>query len=133
MDTISSRSVDKVDVTRWLLSGERGLSSEFMVGHLTAREFRTHSRHSEYPLDMDDFRRCEVALREIAGLREHLPRMAGVSGEWKRLVENWDEIVRLAEVDNSAWFRRYWDWERRVSLWGTPPHNLLRSSIGRDS
>lgn len=123
---------DRDGVTRWLLTGERGMSSEAMVRHLTDVEFRSNSRN-DYPHDLDDFRRCEVALREIDGLRELLPAMAQVSVPWRSLVEHWDEIVRLAEDVRPGYFRRRWEMERGPGMWGTPAHDILRAAIGRDA
>lgn len=123
------------DTTRWLLNGERGMSSDAMVRAISpaAVEFRSHARPRDHPHDLDDFRRCEVALREIDGLRDYLPRMSEVSPTWAKLVEHWDEIVRLVESADPGFFRRRWEMENRRAGSVGGARTLLRQCIGRDA
>lgn len=87
---------------RWLASGERGLSSEAIVEHLTGEPVggRAHApRHGrkDHPYDLSDFRRCELLLRQVDVARLVFPAMAEVSPRWARLVDAWDDIVAAAE------------------------------------
>lgn len=83
-------------LTEWLMSGERGLSSECMARHLTGRPARSRSTgEADYPLDPSDFRRCLQLLNATLGMRENLPLMATASPTWARLVDRWADIEAL--------------------------------------
>jgi hypothetical protein len=88
---------DYPGLTTWLAFGERGISSEAIV-HKLAFD-KEPSRPHSYPHDPDDFRRCELALRSIFGLRQQLHRMAEVSPVWAALVARWDELATLMEEE----------------------------------
>lgn len=89
--------------TSWLAQGERGLSSEAIVSHLTRqrvgrREFSTFA--ADYPHDPDDFRRCELLLRQVPLARlMFASAMPSRSPEWAALVASWDEIAALLEAE----------------------------------
>lgn len=78
-------------IRTWLAEGERGLSSETIVGHLCGFPL---VQHQHEPLDPDDLRRCIDLLDACPELRPHLWRMASLSPQWKRLVESWEELER---------------------------------------
>lgn len=90
--------------TNWLAFGERGLSSEAIVAHLTGTHVgRTWSgdvyRHPYYPSDPDDFRRCQL-LREAVPIVELMfGQMRTASPVWARLVDAWDEIHDTIEAE----------------------------------
>lgn len=112
------------------------MSSEAMVRAISpvTVEFRSNSRQWDHPHDMDDFRRCEVALREIEGLREYLPHMCQASPTWANLVESWDEIVSLAEASNPDFFRPWRELDRHTKSTRMPSAvALLRRCLGRPS
>lgn len=88
-------------LNEWLANGERGISSETIVQHLTGRVQR-HWRSE--PHDLGDFRRCERLLRQVPLLRLALPGMADLSPAWAALVERWDEIVALCEEEAPGYF-----------------------------
>lgn len=77
--------------TNWLASGERGLSSEAIVAHLTGKRVGSHGR-GDHPYDADDFRRCVLVLEHVSIARLTLHRMADVSPEWAALVSEWDSL-----------------------------------------
>lgn len=83
----------------WLANGERGLSSEAIVAKLTGVRVGRRQWQIDHPHDMGDFGRCEKLLRRVDIARLLLPEMATVSREWALLVENWDELVRVAESE----------------------------------
>jgi hypothetical protein len=93
--------------TEWLAAGERGISSEAIVSHLTATEIgdRMFAR-SDHPHDPSDFRRCEVLLRQVPVARVTFPDMASRSPHWAVLVEHWDDLVALMEEENPGIFDR---------------------------
>ena len=51
--------------TSWLAMGERGLSSEFIVLHLTGTPMNSRRWGVRYPLDPADFRRCQLLLKAV--------------------------------------------------------------------
>lgn len=93
--------------TRWLATGERGVSSEAIVARLTEDDLWPPSRGGNHPYDPGDFRRCELLLREVPQARPMLWRMQAESPEWAALVDAWDELVALAESEG-VFTSSYW-------------------------
>ncbi|TFC59456.1 MULTISPECIES: hypothetical protein [unclassified Cryobacterium] len=85
--------------TGWLANGERGVSSEAMVSHLTGANVGRRYGGGDHPYDPSDFRRCEMLLRRVELARLVLPQMATRSPEWAALVAHWEELVTLAESE----------------------------------
>ena len=88
----------------WLANGERGLSSEAIVEHLTGtavggKMYAPIRGRGDVPWDLGDFRRCELLLRRVNLARVLLPSMAAVSPAWARFAERWADIVALAESE----------------------------------
>lgn len=77
------------NIRAWLAHGERGLSSETIVGRLCGLPL---TQYESAPLDLDDLRRCVRLLDACPELRPLLPRMTSVSPEWERLVARWDQL-----------------------------------------
>jgi hypothetical protein len=85
--------------TEWLASGERGISSEAIVSHLTGARVGRNYGFGDHPYDPGDFRRCEKLLRQVPFARVALPQMATRSPEWAALVDHWEELVALMEEE----------------------------------
>lgn len=85
----------------WLAFGERGLSSEAIVQHLTRQQIlgQTWGYRIHHPHDPADFRRCQLLLNSVPLARLHLPMMRSASPEWARLVDAWDEIHEAIESE----------------------------------
>ena len=90
-------------VVNWLVSGERGPSSESIVEYLYGlpileRHWRRSAPH--HPLDPADLRQCLLLLAESPETAAQFPRMRAASPEWERLVDAWDGLERqfLAEI-----------------------------------
>jgi hypothetical protein len=82
----------------WLARGERGLSSEAIVTHLTGTHISTHRSADDYPHDPSDFRRCQLLLEAVPMARVTFRDvMREVSPQWQRLVDAWDDIHDLSE------------------------------------
>lgn len=77
--------------TNWLALGERGMSSQAIVEHLTGVRLDRWS-HGNHPYDPDDFRRCQLLLNAVPLARLMFPTMRECSPKWARLVDAWDEI-----------------------------------------
>lgn len=94
----------KDELTTWLRSGERGVSSNcivevlegFGLGTITGRWLTRH------PSDPADLRRCILLVEAVPGYRERLGEMAAVSREWGALVTHWDELVTLLRQEVGA-------------------------------
>ncbi|MBM4722555.1 hypothetical protein GS439_06885 [Rhodococcus hoagii] len=91
-------AMDVRDFNGWLMMGERGISSNAIVIHLTGIYVGSVHRF-DYPHDPSDFRRCELLLRAVPEARRHLQKLASKGLIWEALVENWDELVALGESE----------------------------------
>ena len=74
----------------WLAGGNRGISSNSIVQHLTGVPACRYG--IDIPHDPDDLDRCLQLLDEVPLLRCLLPKMATASPEWAELIERWNEI-----------------------------------------
>jgi hypothetical protein len=85
-------------VRRWLKYGERGLSSETIVSHLTGVPI---TQWQSPPYDPDDLQRCLKLLDACPELRDRFQEMRTCDG-WAGLVDHWDDIVHTfyKEVGN---------------------------------
>ena len=81
-------------LNNWLLTGERGISSEAIASKMTGVNF-TGQWGMGHPLDPSDFRRCLLLLKAVPEFKERLNEMEEVSPVWKDMVENWDELEKL--------------------------------------
>lgn len=97
-------NIHSPDIVRWLGSGERGISSEAIVSHLTGVPVGGRPGSGGYPYDPSDFNRCHKLLEQCPQLRSELHRMAELGPVWAALVERWDKITRLflAEVEQGT-------------------------------
>jgi len=75
--------------------GRGGLSSKAMA--LAAIELK-HGNH--HPSDPADFNRCLMLLDAVPEIRDHMDRVAAISGTWAKMVDRWDEVEKcfLEEV-----------------------------------
>jgi hypothetical protein len=111
------------DAVRWLTHGEQGISSKAIFHRLLLGE--TYDRwYPNYPLDPDDFKRCEKLLRQVPELRPRLSEMAAVHPVWAGLVSRWDEIAALIEEEVPGVFD-----EGRVNGWSRRGYELMDSII----
>lgn len=86
------------NINKWLATGERGISSEAIVSHLTGVNISGLWGMSP-PSDPDDLRRCILLLEAAPELKAEFPRMAECGRRWKRLVEEWDSLVALLKEE----------------------------------
>jgi hypothetical protein len=80
---------------QWLKTGERGISSETMVEHLTGFPCLSPHFGPSHPLDPSDFGRCMKLLNAVPELRLRLDEMRTLSPVWNALVDNWDRFEIL--------------------------------------
>lgn len=86
-----------IEATKWLASGERGISSNTLFTVLTGVD-ALRNWGMDHPHDPADFRRCRLLLEQVPELRPLLPKMSQVSAVWAALVARWDDIC--ACMDN---------------------------------
>ena len=85
------------NMTMWLATGERGLSSEAIA--LTTLGLRPTGWRASWPLDPADLRRCLLLLEAVPETREKgLLVLAKRCSKWAALVRVWD---RLSETLHS--------------------------------
>jgi hypothetical protein len=92
------------NAVKWLVSGERGASSEFMFALLNG--VKTGDEYPDFPLDTHDFRRCELLLREVPNLRPKFTRMRRAGPQWKALVDGWQDVCDLLDTESPGWHER---------------------------
>lgn len=88
----------------WLANGERGMSSDAIVQKATGvRVGDAFHDGTAIPYDPADFRRCVLLVQCYPILRFKLPEMAEVSTQWANIVNHWDELESLynLEKDNT--------------------------------
>ena len=86
----------------WLTTGERGISSNTIVQHLTG--YPALGRWAGcHPHDTADLRRCMLLLDACPELhRPFFERMADASPIWARLVEVWDDLCEQLGYEMAA-------------------------------
>lgn len=90
------------EAAAWLLSGDKGLSSEALL----ASALDPESDKWDYPSDPADLGRCLRMFRVVPWARRGLSVLAAKSPWWKRLAEHWDELAALMEEEVGL------DWEK---------------------
>ncbi len=85
------------ELERWLLNGDRGISSNAMVEVFEnyPKGLLVESRYSTHPNDPSDFNRCYELLEAVPSYRVQLWKMNSESSEWKALVEHWSELEEM--------------------------------------
>lgn len=79
------------NMTMWLATGERGLSSEAIA--LTTLGLRPTGWRASWPLDPADLRRCLLLLERVPETREGgLLPLAKRCPRWAALVRIWDRL-----------------------------------------
>lgn len=73
----------------WLRTGDRGVSSETIFGHLVGIRL---SQRQGPPGDPADLIRCRKLIAAVPDFRSDLYRMADLGPQWRAIVENWDEL-----------------------------------------
>lgn len=113
------------DATKWLASGERGMSSEAMFTHLTGVKCGDDWGFDSIPYDPSDFRRCQLLLEQVPELHPIFPRMAEVSPKWAALVQAWPNIVKAMDEEVPEWR------EGRSGKSCPTAYQLIKQAIGR--
>lgn len=112
--------------TRWLATGERGLSSETIFEHLTGApvlkdHWREYGPHT--PSDPADLRRCRLLLEQVPELVPLFHKMSTVSKEWAALVREWANLCTTMDAETPDW---------RTGGGSAPKtYELIKQAVGR--
>ncbi len=88
----------------WLTHGERGVSSQVIFSQLTGLNItRDHGPYPDHPADPDDLGRCIRLLDFVPEFKPRFGEMSARSAVWARLVESWDELTALLEMEVPGW------------------------------
>jgi hypothetical protein len=87
------------NINQWLQYGNRGISSETIVTHLTGVHIVNNYFGLEHPHDPSDLNRCVELMKTAPEIKEEFYRMKEVSNIWSVLVDHWDELVLLMEKE----------------------------------
>lgn len=99
------RSYDD-DLVIWLAGGERGISSNTIVEHLTGLPAlgRGWDRSGPcHPHDPDDLRRCLLLLEAVPAFKSRFYEMQGASKKWNALTVHIEELTRLMSEEVPNW------------------------------
>jgi hypothetical protein len=83
----------------WLVSGERGSSSEHIFSVVLGLEFQSRG----FPADPADFGRCRKVCEQVPEVAAGLAKMRAVSKRWDNLVSNWDTLCTLMDSESPSW------------------------------
>lgn len=87
----------------WLANGETGTSSKTMWNCFMNNE----NFPINHPYDPDDFSRCYKLLEVVLEWKKRLHQLKGLSYEWDNLIDNWDELTRMYELNvKENWVNR---------------------------
>jgi hypothetical protein len=108
-------------LTQWLATGERGVSSNTIVQHLTGIK-ALGGWHSGHPHDPADFRRCHLLLEACPELMAKFIAMGSLSPAWAALVGRWAEILHAMDAEAP-------NWRNANSKWSAPRTYALMQEI----
>ncbi len=83
----------------WVRTGEHGNSSLAMCMALYEIPELGSGSSRANPHDPSDFRRCVLFLEAVPSARPRLHELAGLSVQWSRLVEHWEELEALYQQE----------------------------------
>jgi len=91
----------------WIANGEVGQSSKTMWNCFMNS---TKPYPVNHPHDPDDFSRCYKLLQAIPEWRKDLDRMKPLSKQWSNLVDNWDKLTDMYELNKKQ------DWKKSKTI-----------------
>ncbi len=86
----------------WLLTGERGISSETVFSYLTGIDVMDGWDYS-HPRDPADLRRVRLLFLQVPTLFYSFYHMRRVSLQWLNLIANWDELCIIMDNECPLW------------------------------
>jgi hypothetical protein len=87
----------------WIANGYVGMSSKTIWNCLIGnKNFPVH-----HPYDPDDFSRCYKLLQAVPEWRNELHRLKPLSKAWSNLVDNWDKLTEMYELNVKTDWKNY--------------------------
>jgi hypothetical protein len=87
----------------WIANGETGSSSKTMWNcFMGAANFEIN-----HPYDPDDFKRCYKLLKAVPEWNTHLYKLKPLSRQWSNLVDNWDKLTEMYELNEKEGWKNY--------------------------
>lgn len=87
----------------WITHGEQGTSSKTMWSCFMGQKNFPVS----HPYDPDDFGRCYKLLQAVPEWKSQLHKLKQLSPAWNNLVDNWDELTRMYELNVQQDWKNY--------------------------
>lgn len=84
---------------KWLVSGERGSSSEHLFSVVMGVELPAKG----FPADPADFSRCRKLCEQVPEVAMNLQLMKATSEQWARLIDQWDSLCILMDSESPQW------------------------------
>lgn len=86
----------------WLRIGERCPAVETIFTYCTGID--ALSDHGEGMLStLEDLRKCRLMLEMCPELRSCLPRVGHLSRQWAEIVNFWDDLCLLQDIEDPDW------------------------------
>lgn len=92
---IEVASHDLLAVAEWIVGGDTGSSSKYLLATALAGAAPKCKWGVEYPRDCADLGRCIRLIQAAPSVRNALPILADASPNWAALVPEWDALVTL--------------------------------------
>lgn len=85
----------------WIVGDDTGTSSKAIWAVMMGANTADLIRDMCVPWDPSDFGRCYRLLKLFPGWRDRLHEVAAAIPAWGPMVQNWDELTRLYELELS--------------------------------
>lgn len=86
------------NLVRWLANGDRGVSSNTIVTHMTGINC-LGVLDGAPPQDPSDFIRCRKLIDSVPEIKDEFHRMSSCSPAWGRLVDQWNELCDMLDSE----------------------------------
>lgn len=99
-------STDLLAVAEWIVGGDTGSSSKYMLATALAGAAPKCRWGVEYPRDCSDLGRCIRLIQAAPSVRNALPILAEASPKWAVLAADWDALVALHDGTPETDYKR---------------------------
>jgi hypothetical protein len=85
------------EALQWLSEGKTGVSSKTLCYY--TMQVPQQLEDQSHPYDAADFNRCVLFLEQVPQAREEFHRIAEISPQWGKLIENWAHLEQTLEQE----------------------------------